>query len=297
MKSALCFLIAAKRSEIAGLRQLALTSALVDAAGHLVHALQRERGLSNLYLASKGQRWSTERAAQVMRSETLQVQVLSSFDILDTEAAQSGSRARLFGRIAYALQGLSALPRLRERVQTQAWTAARATAAYIRVVNALLAVVFEAADSAWDPDISRRLVALFNFLQGKELAGQERATGSALFAAGRSDADGQQRLLHLIDSQERCLQVFSDFASDTLRSAWQEAQRPEQLALLERQRRILGTTAAGQALDAGLSQVWFDACTTRIDAMKAVEDALTAELLALCHQRLQMAEQELADFE
>jgi hypothetical protein len=64
MKSALCFLIAAKRSEITGLRQLALTSALVDATGHLVHALQRERGLSNLYLASKGQRWSGERAAQ-----------------------------------------------------------------------------------------------------------------------------------------------------------------------------------------------------------------------------------------
>jgi hypothetical protein len=67
--------------------------------------------------------------------------------------------------------------------------------------------------------------------------------------------------------------------------------------LLERQRRILGTTAAGQALDAGLSQTWFDACTSRIDTMKAVEDALTAELLALCRQRLQMAEQELAAFE
>lgn len=297
MKSALSFLIAAKRSEIAGLRQLALTSALVDATGHLVHALQRERGLSNLYLASKGRRWAAERDAQLVRSEALQAQVQASFDTLDTEAAQSGSRARLFGRIAYALQGLSALPRLRHQVQTQAWTAAQATAAYIRVVNALLAVVFEAADSAWDPDISRRLVALFNFLQGKELAGQERATGSALFAAGLADADGQQRLLHLIESQERCLQVFADFASDALRTAWQQAQRPEPLAQLERQRRILGTTAAGQALDAGLSQSWFDTCTARIDAMKSVEDALTAELLALCSQRLQAAEQELADFE
>lgn len=297
MKSALCFLIAAKRCEIAGLRQLALTSALVDATGHLVHALQRERGVSNLYLASQGQRWAADREARVEQSEALQVRVLASFDSLDTEDAQSGSRARLFGRIAYALQGLSALPRLRERVQSQAWTAARATSAYIRLINALLAVVFEAADSAWDPDISRRLVALFNFLQGKEFAGQERATGSALFAAGRADANGQQRLLHLIESQERCLQVFADFASEAPRSIWKQAQRPEQLALLERQRRILCTTPAGQALDAGLSQTWFDACTARIDAMKTVEDALTAELLALCQQRQQTAGQELAAFE
>ena len=297
MKSALSFLIAAKRSEIAGLRQLALTSELVNATGRLVHALQRERGLSNLYLGSQGRRWSEERLAQAVASDSLQAQVLAAFDQLDTEASLSGHRARLFGRIAYALQGLSALPRLRERVQAGAWTAERATAAYIRVVNALLSVVFEAADSAWDPDISRHLVAFFNFLQGKEFAGQERATGAALFASGQAGADGQQRLLHLIESQERCLQVFSDFASETLILAWRQAERPDTLVVMERLRRILGTSAADGVLDAGLSQVWFDACTTRMDAMKSVEDALAAELLALCGQRLTTADTDLAALE
>ena len=297
MKSALSFLMAAKRCEIAGLRQLALTSELVNAVARLVHALQRERGLSNLYLGSQGQRWAVERREQVEHSLALQAEVLACFEQMDTEAAQSGHRARLFGRIAYALQGLGALPRLRERVQTQAWNAAQATAAYTRLVNALLAVVFEAADSAWDPGISRHLVALFNFMQGKEFAGQERATGSALFAAGRAHADGQQRLLHLIDSQERCLQVFADFASDTLQQVWQQAQRSDILASLERLRRILGTAPDGAALDAGTSQTWFDACTRRIDAMKTVEDALAAELLALCGQRVRAAELDLAAFE
>lgn len=297
MKSALSFLMAAKRCEIAGLRQLALTSELVNAVARLVHALQRERGLSNLYLGSQGQRWAVERREQVEHSRVLQADVLACFDQMDTEAAQSGHRARLFGRIAYALQGLTALPRLRERVQTQAWTAAQATTAYIRLVNALLAVVFEAADSAWDPGISRHLVALFNFMQGKEFAGQERATGSALFAAGRAHADGQQRLLHLIESQERCLQVFADFASDALQQVWQTAQRPDILASLERLRRILCTAADGAPLDAATSQTWFDACTRRIDAMKAVEDALAAELLALCGQRVRSAELDLAAFE
>lgn len=297
MKPALSFLIAAKRSEIAGLRRLVLTSELVNAIGRLVHAIQRERGLSNLYLGSEGQRWAAERAQQVAASELLEAEVRAAFDQLDTDAALSGHRARLFGRIAYALQGLSALPQLRQRVQSRAWTAPRTTAAYVRLVNALLAVVFEAADSAWDPDISRHLVAFFNFLQGKEFAGQERAAGSALFAAGRADADSQQRLLHLIESQERCLQVFADFASESLNATWQVSQRPEHLMPLERLRRILCTAAPGTPLDVGLSQTWFDTCTARMDAMKAVEDALAAELLGLCGQRQQMAERELAEFE
>ena len=297
MKSALDFLMAAKRSEIAGLRRLALTSELVNAIGRLVHALQRERGLSNLYLGSQAARCGDERLQQIAAGLALQAEVLAAFDQLDTDLALSGHRARLFGRIAYALQGLDALPLLRERVQTLAWTPVRATAAYVRLINALLSVVFEAADSAWDPDISRHLVAFFNFLQGKEFAGQERAAGSALFASGRADADGQQRLLHLIESQERCLQVFADFASGALNRAWQQVQRPEQLAPLERMRRVLCTTAPDGALDAGLSRVWFEACTLRMDAMQAVEDALADELRALCRQRLFAAEQDLADLE
>ncbi|MBN8489393.1 MAG: nitrate- and nitrite sensing domain-containing protein [Burkholderiales bacterium] len=297
MKSALTFLQAAKRSEIADLRRLVLTGALVNAIGRLVHALQRERGLANLYLGSQGRRWCDERHAQVATSQGLQEEVLYAFEQLDTELAPNGHRARLFAGIAYAMQGLSALALLRERVQAQAWSAPRATDAYVRVVSALLAVVFAAADSAWDPEISRHLVAFFNFLQGKEFAGQERAAGSALFASGRAEAEGQQRLLHLIESQERCLQVFADFAGPALAAAWQQAQRPEQLLPLERLRRVLCTSTAGGPLDTGLSQVWFDACTARLDAMKSTEDALASELQALCGQRLRTTEQELADLD
>lgn len=297
MKSALCFLIAAKRCEIAGLRQLALTSELVNAIGRLVHALQRERGLSNLYLGSEGTRWSREREAQVTQCDSLQADVLESFDALDTETALAGNGTRLFGRIAYVLQGLDALPLLRERIVARQWSAARATQAYIRLISGLLAVVFEAADGATDPDISRHLVALFNFMQGKEFTGQERATGSALFVTGRAEAEGQQRLLHLIDSQERCLRVFHDFCSPDLQQRWQRAQRPEVLAALERMRRILLTTPAGNALDEGHSQTWFDTCTDRLDAMKLVEEALSAELQMLCGERLAAVTQELRALE
>lgn len=297
MKSALCFLIAAKRCEIAGLRQLALTSELVNAIGRLVHALQRERGLANLYLGSQGTRWVAERQAQMLQCDALASEVLAGFDTLDTETARSSNGARLFSRIAYVLQGLDALPQLRARIITQQWSTARATTAYIRLVNGLLAVVFEAADGATDPDISRCLVALFNFMQGKEFTGQERAAGSALFATGRADAEGQQRLLHLIDSQERCQRVFCDFASPTLQQLWQRVQRPEVLAGLERLRRILLTTPTGGHLDEGHSQTWFDTCTDRLDAMKTVEEALAAELQSLCQDRLQAAQQELQALE
>ena len=42
-------------------------------------------------------------------------------------------------------------------------------------------IIFEAADIASDPTITRLLVALFNFMQAKEYAGQERAWGRYWF--------------------------------------------------------------------------------------------------------------------
>lgn len=297
--SGLNFLIAAKRCEIDALRQLALTSALVNVTGRLIHGLQRERGLSNLFLASQGQGFAQPRQEQIAQCQALEVELRHCFDQLDTQAAHLGHGARLFSRIAFVLQGLDALPALRQHVDAQAWTPREATAALVRLIAGLLAVVFEAADSASDPAISRQLVALFNFMQGKEFAGQERAAGAALYASGQADSAEQQRLLHLIDSQERCLEVFKEFASDELATLWATADRDTVAARaeLERMRRMLCTAVHGGPLDARQSQPWFDCCSIRMDRMKTVEDRLADNLQRLCEHKTHLALAELLAFQ
>ena len=293
MKSGLHFLLAAKCCEIAELQQLTLTAELVDASARLVHELQRERGMSNLYLGSAGQRFGAERLAQVAQTAHAEHALRQHFDQLDTQATQLRQGARLFARIAYVLHGLTALPALRQQVARGAWLPAQATAAYTRLIAGLLAVIFEAADTASDPAISRLLVGFFNFMQSKELAGQERATGSALFASGQADDAGQQRLTYLIESQERALEVFAQFAPGEAVALWQRSDDPNTRAALERMRRMLCATVAGGALNPELSQRWFDTCTERMEAMKAVEDHLSKDLRALCHQRREHLGQEL----
>lgn len=294
MKSGLSFLIAARRCEINDLEQLTRTSALVNVIGRLVHALQKERGISNVFLGSQGARFAAQLPRQVLDCRQVEDELRASFDHLDTDAGHLNNGARLFSRIAFVLHELDALPALRARIGTQDVAAAEVTTAFVKLIAGLLAVVFEAADSATNPEISRLLVAMFNFMQGKEFAGQERAFGAATFASGQTDSPRQQQWLHLIQSQERCVQVFSDFSTPALRELWQTSQSPATLAELERLRRIACSVAAG-ALDPNLSQTWFDCCTHRIDAMKAVEDQLAAELLQLCEQKIVQARAELRD--
>lgn len=295
MKSALSFLVAARQCEIAELEQLARTSELLGVIGRLIHALQKERGISNVFLGSRGARFGDQRLQQIAQCEQIEHEVRMHFDALDADSGDVRNGARLFSRIAFVLHGLDALPALRQRIGVQALPPEDATAAIARIVAGLLVVVFEAADSATDPEISRALVALFNFMQGKEFAGQERAFGAATFATGHADAARQQQWLHLIEAQERCFQVFTDFSDAAVVQAWSASQPGDLLAELERLRRVGHALQPAGAINGKLSQVWYDCCTRRIDAMRAVEDLLAANLRLLCEHRTALARTELRD--
>lgn len=295
MKTGLSFLVAARQCEIAELEHLARTSQLVEVIGRLIHALQRERGMSNLFLGSAGQRFGDQRLQQVAQCEHFEQEVRQCFDGLDTHPTLAHNGARLFSRIAIVLHALEALPPLRQRIRNLELTAREATDCFVKLIAGLLAVVFEAADSASDPKISRVLVALFNFMQGKEFAGQERALGSVVFASGRIDATGQSHWRRLIDSQQACLRTFSQYADAPGLTADEWSEDPRTLAELERLRHVGFTLAAHGPVDTKLSQVWYDRCTRRIDSMKIIEDRLSVHLRQLCANRIAHAKAELSD--
>jgi len=294
MNSASAFLLAARQCEIAELEQLAKTGELVTAIARFVHALQRERGMSNIFLGSQGARFGAERLRQIAQCKDAEHVVRGQLSRLDTPAAQVRNGSRLFSRVAMVLHGLDALPQLRERIGALGIGAREATADYVRLIGGLLAVVFEAADSATDPQVSRALVALFNLMQGKEFAGQERALGASVFASGRIDGETRQQWRHLVESQQACLQVFAAFAAPEILAAGQVGAGPAVQAALEQLRRI-GCAGAAAPLNPDLSQDWYDTCTRRIDAMRGIEELQAAHLRELCESRIVQARTELHD--
>jgi hypothetical protein len=292
--SALNFLLAARQCEIGELERLAATSELAGTIGRFIHAIQRERGISNIFLASKGERFAAMRLEQVPQCDELQAAVAASFESLAHEPAAMRNGARLFNRIAVALDGLERLPQLRERIASRDIPAHDAGAAFTRLIAGLLAVVFEAADSAGDPEISRALVAMFHFMQGKEYSGQERAHGAAVFARGRIDAPGQQHWRHLVEQQHHCFDVFREFAGRELGAAEQASQDHGVVVQIERLRRI-GHGLGAMPADESLVDAWYECCTIRLDAMRRVEDLIAAQLKALCGRKTGEARDALRD--
>ena len=282
-----------KQLEIDAVRHLASRAELVDVIGQLIQGLQRERGASGVYLVSKGARFADVRRKLVAEVAPLEARLRTVF--AHHLEPDQGATAKALSLMAWALLGLDSLPALRTQVERQAMTAHDSLAAYSHLIAGLVELVLHVADAAVLPSVSRQLVALLHLVQSQEEAGQERALGALMYASGQSSDAYQQRVLHLIDAQERSLRVFAEFAEPALRARWEQLQLAPGVARLERLRRTLCVARAGAVLDGDLSDLWFDVCSERIDALWQLQVALVARLKQDCEARIAEARQDLQD--
>ena len=289
------YLILSKHCDLQALNHLLRMGRLVVSISNLVHRLQRERGASNVYVGSSGSRFAQEREQAVTDSVEAERFFRHCLQEISGEEACSPSGSRLFNGIAYAIQGLDELRSVRTRIKQLEMSTDAVIDGYSELIRGLLAVVFEAADAAADPDVSRVLVAMFHLMQGKELAGQERAVGAAGFARGGFNAAMAERFRHLIEHQERYFQIFRNFADEKSLMVWYRTVSDDVCAELERLRRVAIMSASDGRADQALSDAWFEQASLRIDNLKAVEDQLEAALMELCQRKIQTAEKDLTN--
>lgn len=140
------------------MRHLAERVELAGVVGQLIDALQRERGATSIYLASAGQRFQSERQAALAAVRPVEASLLTLFH--EQGLLTQGAAARTLSLMAWVLLDLQALAVLRQQIDQRIPTAHEAVAAYSRVIAGLVELVYQLADAAPHPGISRQLVAL-----------------------------------------------------------------------------------------------------------------------------------------
>ncbi|MBB1525751.1 nitrate- and nitrite sensing domain-containing protein [Pectobacterium carotovorum subsp. carotovorum] len=286
------FLLASRQCELNSLRYLLQSGELVGKISQLVHLLQRERGTANLFLCSDGRLFADELALREKDVQVAQTHLMAHLAGLEKMTAELPQASRLFSRVASVVYALSLLPALRQQIRQRLLPQPQAMTFFNDIVRNLLALVFEVSDTAADPGISRALIAMFSFMQGKELAGQERAIGAAAYAAGCVDEETRQKLLDLIERQERCFDTFLSFSDEENQQRWRAIAVDSEF---ERLRRIVCTRSPIEKLPEADSLHWFSIATRRIDEMKQMEDELEQTLMQRCRTRIASAEKACSD--
>jgi Nitrate and nitrite sensing/ANTAR domain len=280
------FLRSARLRRACDLEHLSLLCTLVKGISELIHALQKERGASSIYLGSNGQHFADRLPARVADSLGLERGVRDHLEHVNEHVDPTSFSARFYTRVAFAFHALDSLPGTREQVSTLALAPQDAVKMLTEVIALLLAVGFEAADIAADPETSRALIALVNFAQGKEYAGQERATAGAALSCGRFDAAARRQMQHLEAVQQRAFKIFTEFADATHVAALLELGGNPDAALLKHMRSTaLAQDGSGEP-PAVTADAWYEVTTRRIDALRGIEENVAADLERLCALKL-----------
>lgn len=268
------------------LEHLAVLGNLVQGISALVHALQRERGAASIFLGSDGTQFGDRLSGCVAESCAGVARVRADLAHLHERLEPASCGARFCARVAFAAAALETLPAGREQVVSLRLAPRDAIKMFTDLIAFLLQVGFEAADIAADAATSRALVALVNFAQGKEYAGQERATAGAALSR-RSIDDSQLSLLRgLAAAQTRSFKTFADFAQPAQVASWLELEGGSANVELSALRTRL-TGAAGAFGDAAISaDDWYAITTRRIDAMRVLEERVAEDLGVLCTAKL-----------
>jgi len=287
------FLLAAKQAEIKALQQLSVNCLLVTSISELVHQLQRERGISNIFLASGCEVFVQQRQQQLLQSTKAEQEVRNQLTTQYLQGSEPCHSSRLLSGVCLALQGMDHLAELREQVGKQQCTPLQSTEAYSRLIAAWLAVVLDSADLAGDAAITRVLVALFNLLQSKEYAGQERAWGAMGFASGQLTTELAERLSLLQQAQQHSSAVFLEFATLSQQQQWHRLEQATATQQLRQLRTMIQQLAGTSAPVPAVSDLWYQFATERMDAMHVLQAELTAQLQQLTAETVDAAQQQL----
>ena len=269
------------------LREMAAISALrtqVDATtaiGALAHELQKERGATALFLGSGGKQFRGELTVQRSASDERRVALEAALAPLRGQPAF----ASFLDRIADAERRLAALDSRRAEADGLAARPAEVIGVYTAIIGGLLDSTYEIARLTHDADLRNLVVAYGVFMQGKERAGLERATGSAGFAAGRFDAALFQRFVGLAAAQDTFFAVFRGVAPADAVAALDQRVESGPRAEVDALRRVALEAGAGGDLKGTEAGVWFRKATERIDLMKSVEDGLADGLRTLADEK------------
>ncbi|TLY75666.1 MAG: hypothetical protein E6K49_12025 [Gammaproteobacteria bacterium] len=110
------FLRSAALCRTRDLKQLLLLSELVKSMAELIHALQKERGASSIFLGSNGTQFADRLAAHTVDSRQFEAAVREGLEHVGDKPDRMSSGTRFYTRVALAFRALDTLSVTRAQI-------------------------------------------------------------------------------------------------------------------------------------------------------------------------------------
>ncbi|PTO79841.1 methyl-accepting chemotaxis protein [Vibrio splendidus] len=265
-------------SEMSSLNQLTRLSVVYS---ELAHELQKERGMTAGFIGSQGTKFVSELRAQRTSADNRRNQRTEYWQSAEIDLPQI---SRLNTEIS---QSLNQITSIRNRVDSQSIPLSEALGYYTKLNARLLSVSALIAELSSDATITTETIAYYNFLQGKERAGIERAVLNNTFSKNEFGPGMLVKFISLVTEQNTYFSNFEVLGNPDNVRFFEQQLNDRSVAEVEKLRDVAESKMSGFDVD---PVYWFAQSTARIVQLKKTENQLADSLIALTDQKTQQAQ-------
>ena len=248
--------------------------ALVELSGRvgdLLHETQKERGVSSVFLTSKGAFFGKEVTQQQRRTDD---QLIKFFKFADAHAKELPATIRL--EVPSAASFLADLAAERHAVMSKSISPAEEIAFYTKFNAQLMSLIGSIDSTTSHAELSRLSGAYLALLRAKEATDLERAQLAEVFGKGALVPSQSLAIRSLIDTQALYLEVFANGIDADLLAMYRERMANPVVGEVLRMERVAETRTGHFGIE---STDWFASATAKIDLLKQVEDEVSHRIL------------------
>ncbi len=238
----------------------------------LVHELQKERGMTAGFLGSNGTKFGNKLKNQRQNTDQKNIKRTSFWREQDFTL---NDVVQLNTSIEHALQKIASI---RNQVDTQSISIGEALAFYTLLNKDLLSVAALNAEISTDALVTKETIAYFNFLQGKERAGIERAVLSNSFAKQQFGSGMFVKFVTLVSEQNTYFDNFMYFSNAENKNFFNQQLNHSSVKEVKKMRKIANQKQSDFGVEA---EYWFAQSTDRIGQLKKIENRLSDKILTL----------------
>ncbi len=266
-------IINTKHSEVSSLEDIQKTSKLLNSISLLIHETQKERGMSAGYLGSKGENFKAKLPVQ----RELTNKKITEFKALLTTLDIASVDTKIDTALNNAFADTTKLDSIRSKITSLNIKTKDAIAYYTNMNSKFLNTIVKISTFSSSPEITKQIIAYFNFLMSKERAGIERAVGTNITATDYFIGNAREKFSTLISAQDSFMISFNEYASEEAKAFYNKTINNPAIAQVKEMRKtILEATAVGGF---GIDSVyWFDTISKKLGLLKKTENYIVKEL-------------------
>ncbi|MDF1880202.1 nitrate- and nitrite sensing domain-containing protein [Sulfurimonas sp. MAG313] len=252
---------------------------LITKISKLLHATQRERGLSAGFVKSQGQKFGKQLSIQRHITDIKIKKFLKHVHKLDTNINDIKKSLNI------TLNDIKNLKIVRNKIDALTLSSKETRFYYTHMHINTLSLITAITKRSNVSSITQNLIAYNAFLHFKENMGQERAVGTEMFSGTTLSTQDILEFKALIVKQNVYKDEFFQYASTNFKSYYTEHYKGDFIRSVNLMREVVFKTKLNEknVIDAN---VWFANITENIELLKKIDNIFTDNIILLIKKEL-----------